>query len=45
MDIFDLSYKKFEKKVDNILNNISPEELLQELKDNGLEVNRKEKKI
>ena len=45
MDIFDLSYKKFKKKVDNILDNISPEELLQELKENGLEVNRKEKKM
>ena len=42
MDIFDLSYKKFGKKVDDILSNMSPKELLQELKDNGLEVNRKE---
>ena len=45
MDIFDLNYKKFEKKVDNILDNMTQEELLQELKDNGLEANRKENKM
>lgn len=36
MDIFDLSFEQFEKRVDEILNNISQEELLQELVDNGL---------
>lgn len=36
MDIFDLSFEEFEKKVDSILDDMSSEELLQELIKNGL---------
>lgn len=36
MDIFDLSFDEFNKKVDSILNEFSAEDLLQELIDNGL---------
>lgn len=38
MDIFDLSFEEFEKRVDEILENITEEELLQELIENGLMV-------
>ena len=38
MDIFDLSIEEFEKKVDEILENISEEELMEKLIENGLEV-------
>lgn len=37
-DIFDLSIKEFEEKVDKIVNNITAEELLKELKENGLQI-------
>ena len=36
MDIFNLSIEEFEKKVDELLDNISAEELYQELLQNGL---------
>ncbi len=36
MDIFDLSMEEFEKKIDELLENISTEELFQELVQNGL---------
>lgn len=36
MDIFDLSIEEFEKKVDELLDNISEEELLEELIQGGL---------
>lgn len=38
MDIFDLSIEEFEKKVDEILENVSEEELMKKLTENGLEV-------
>lgn len=38
MDIFDLSIEEFEKKVDEILGNVSEEELMRKLTENGLEV-------
>jgi len=37
MDIFDLSFEEFEKRIDSILETITAEELLQELIENGLE--------
>lgn len=37
MDLFDLEFEEFEKRVDNILSSVSEEELLQELIENGLE--------
>jgi len=36
MDVFDLEMEEFEKKVDELLENISEEELFQELLQNGL---------
>ena len=36
MDIFDLSIEEFEKKIDELLDNISEDELLEELIQNGL---------
>ncbi len=36
MDIFDFNIDEFEKTVDDLLKNISSEELLEELLDNGL---------
>lgn len=36
MDIFDLDMKEFEKKIDELLENMTDEELLKELVDNGL---------
>lgn len=38
MDIFDLPIEEFEKELDKIFSNITPEELLQELIECGLEV-------
>ena len=39
MDIFDLSVEEFENRIDELLENIDPEELLKKLISNGLEVN------
>ena len=39
MDIFDLEIKELEKKMDELLENISEDELLEELIDNGLMIN------
>ena len=36
MDIFDLEIEEFEKEIDKLLENISEEELFQELLQNGL---------
>ncbi len=36
MDIFDLSIEEFEKRIDELLENISEDELLDELIKNGL---------
>lgn len=36
MDIFDLDIKEFEKKIDELLENMTDEELLKELQENGL---------
>ena len=38
MDIFDLDIKDFEKKIDELLKNITVEELLEELINNGLTI-------
>lgn len=38
MDIFDLPIEEFEKQIDDLLANISEEELLRELIENGLVV-------
>lgn len=38
MDLFDLDFEEFEKRVDNILNSITEEELLNELISDGLEI-------
>lgn len=42
MDIFDLSIGEFNKKLDEIFENIDTEELFQELIECGLEVNNNE---
>lgn len=42
MDIFDLSIEEFEKKISELLDNISEEELLEELIKNGLIVDEYE---
>lgn len=39
MDIFDLNVEEFENKIDELLSNISEEDLLLRLIINGLEVN------
>lgn len=36
MDIFDLDIKEFEKEIDKLLENMTDEELLKELQENGL---------
>lgn len=36
MDIFDLNINEFEKKIDKLLENVSTEELMKELIENGL---------
>lgn len=36
MDIFDLDIKEFENKIDELLENMTDEELLKELQENGL---------
>ena len=38
MDIFDLDVNDFEKKIDELLENITVEDLLEELIDNGLTI-------
>ena len=38
MDIFDLDVNDFEKKIDELLKNITVEDLLEELIDNGLTI-------
>lgn len=38
MDIFELPFKETEKQIDNILSNTTPDELLEELIQCGLEV-------
>lgn len=43
MDIFDLNLEEFEREVDNLLNNVSEDEFLQELIDNGLIIDEYEK--
>lgn len=35
-DIFDLGIKEFEKEIDKLLENMTDEELLKELQENGL---------
>lgn len=42
MDIFELPFKETEKQIDNILSNITPDELLEELIQCGLEVTTNE---
>lgn len=42
MDIFDLPFKETEKQIDNILSNTTPDELLEELIQCGLEVTMNE---
>ena len=37
MDIFDLEIKEFEKKIDDLLESISEEQLLEQLIRNGLD--------
>lgn len=44
MDIFDLDIKEFENKIDELLENMTDEELLKELFDNGLVIKNKELK-
>lgn len=44
MDIFDLNIKEFENKIDELLENMTDEELLKELVDNGLIIKNKELK-
>lgn len=36
MDIFDLDIKEFEREIDELLENMTDEELLKELQENGL---------
>lgn len=43
MNLFDLPMKEFDKKIDEIFNQYTPEELLEELKKCGLEVNKDER--
>lgn len=38
MDIFDLSVEEFENRIDELLKNVSEEDLLEKLIKNGLEV-------
>lgn len=38
MDIFDLDVNNFEKKIDELLENITVDDLLEELIDNGLAI-------
>lgn len=42
MDIFDLNVDEFEKEIDKLLNDISEDDLLKELIENGLIVNEYE---
>lgn len=42
MNIFDYNGKEFDKKLDNIFNNIDKDNLMKELIDCGLEVKGKE---
>lgn len=44
MDIFDLDIKDFEKEIDNFLKGYTPEELLEELKQCGLQVEKEANK-
>lgn len=44
MDIFELPFKETEKQIDNILSNTTPDELLEELIQCGLEVTMNEEK-
>ena len=37
VDIFDLSIEEFKKEIQNLINTYTPEELLEELKECGLE--------
>ena len=43
MNLFDLPMKEFDKKIDEIFNQYTSAELLEELKKCGLEVNEDEK--
>lgn len=45
MDIFDLDLKEFEKKINQLLDSLSKDELLKELVDNGLIIDEYEKNI
>lgn len=45
MDIFELPFKETEKQIDNILSNITPDELLEELIQCGLEVTMNDEEI
>lgn len=38
-DIFDLKFSEFENKIDNFLDSMTEEQLLNELIENGLELN------
>lgn len=43
MDIFDLNLKEFEEKVNELVENMTADELLEELIDNGLIIDEYEK--
>ena len=43
MNLFDLPMKEFDKKIDEIFNQYTSKELLEELKKCGLEVNKDER--
>ena len=43
MDIFDLNLKEFEEKVNELVDNMTADELLEELIDNGLIIDEYEK--
>ena len=45
MDIFDYDGEEFEKKLDDIFENISTEELIKELIECGLEIKQQKEKV